>query len=185
MDDPVDLFRRWLTALGHEGDPEMDATATRFTELMREFLPQPDGPIVGSIALVSRDGLGEHLGAARPRRQLPVAIRDMPFHSLCAHHLVPFFGHATVCYIPRDKLAGFGSIARVVQHFARRPQLQERMAEQIADAIVAALDPEALIIRLVARQLCMEMRGARTPGDVEVLATRGTPSDTLFSMARG
>ena len=151
------LLGAWLAELGFEGDPEMVETAARFTELMREFRVRPD-PDLGTIAAGDR-------GA--------VVLRDVPFHSLCAHHLVPFFGTATVAYLPDGKLAGFGGIARVIEHFARRPQIQERMAGQIADLLFRTLAPRGLVVRLVARQLRMEIRGARATGSAEVITTRG------------
>lgn len=171
-----ELFQAWLDELGFVGDPEMRQTAQRFTEMFAGFVPGSDEGLAEGFTLV---------GVGTPDFQpTPVAIRSMPFHSLCAHHLVPFFGNASVAYLPDQQLAGFGSIAKVVQHFARRPNLQERMAEQIAGVLVKALRPKALVVRLVARQLCMEMRGARVHGTVEALAVRGAVDAHLLDMAR-
>jgi GTP cyclohydrolase I len=102
-----------------------------------------------------------------------VAIREVPFHSLCEHHLVPFFGVAEIVYLPNAHIAGFSSIARVLHHFARRPQLQERLAAQVADALIGALTPAALLVRLRARQLCVEMRGFGTGVECTSTAARG------------
>lgn len=161
------LLGAWLAELGFEGDPEMAETASRFTALMRELVP------AGDPELSTMPAMGDG----------PVVLRDVPFHSLCAHHLVPFFGTATVAYLPGERLAGFGSIARVVDHFARRPQVQERMATQVADLLQSALEPRGLVVRLVARQLCMELRGVRATGSAEVLAERGETA-TLLPLLR-
>jgi GTP cyclohydrolase I len=177
MSRAEELFQAWLDELGLVGDPEMVGTARRFTEMFAEFVPRPDDGLLQGFTLVPVQGSG---GGA----PTPVAVRSMPFHAFCAHHLVPFFGWASVSYQPDAKLAGFGSIAKVVQHFAKRPTLQERLANQVADALQQALEPKGLVVRLVARQMCMEMRGARVPGEVEVLAVRGAVDAHLLDMAR-
>jgi GTP cyclohydrolase I len=171
------LFQEWLSELGFKGDPEMAETAVRFSEMFAEFVPRDDATIVEGFTLVP---------ATAPPGQAatPVAVRSMPFHSFCAHHLVPFFGFASVAYLPDAQLAGFGSIAKVVQHYARRPQLQERLADQSADVLWSVLKPRGLVVRLSARQMCMEMRGARVHGEVEVLAVRGQVDAHLLDMAR-
>ncbi len=168
-----ELFQAWLDELGLVGDPEMAQTASRFTEMFSEFVPTSEQALIDSFTLVPATA-----------SSTPVAVRSMPFHSFCAHHLVPFFGHASVAYLPGEKLAGFGSIAKVVQHFAKRPQLQERLADQVATVLWDVLQPRGLVVRLVARQMCMEMRGARVHGEVEVLAERGAVDAHLRDMAR-
>ena len=100
-------------------------------------------------------------------------LADLPFHSLCAHHLVPFFGEVTVSYIPNGRVGGLGGIARLVEHFARQPQLQERMTAQIADAVWEQLRPRGVLVGSTARQMCMEMRGARTKGRIKSYAEHG------------
>jgi GTP cyclohydrolase I len=172
-----DLFAAWLDELGFRGDPEMADTARRFTEMFAEFVPGDDSRLADGFTLV---GATDAPNAV----VLPIAIREMPFHSFCAHHLVPFFGRAHVAYLPGRHLAGFGSIARVVQHFAKRPQLQERLAEQVADTLWSILQPRSVIVRLEARQMCMEMRGAKVHGEVEVLAMRGEDLAVLREMVR-
>jgi len=97
----------------------------------------------------------------------------MPFHSLCAHHLLPFHGKVSVAYRPENVLAGLGSIPRALRHFARRPQLQERLTEQLAEHLYQALGPKGLVVQSTARHMCVEMRGAESPMDVVVLAVRG------------
>lgn len=177
MDDAKNLFQQWLDALGFTGDPEMASTAARFTEMFAEFRPVPDDALKQGFTLVPAMGPPDG-----PRT--PVAVRAMPFHSFCAHHLVPFFGHASVAYLPDRQLAGFGGIARVVQHYAKRPTLQERLADQVASMLDDILSPRALVVRLVARQMCVEMRGARVPAEVEVFAIRGAVDDRLIDMTR-
>jgi GTP cyclohydrolase I len=97
-----------------------------------------------------------------------VVERDLPFFSMCSHHLLPFFGSAHVGYVPGAKLLGLSKFARVLEHFARRPQVQERLTEQVAAMLDDALEPRGLIVALQARHLCMEMRGAETHGSVTV-----------------
>ncbi len=102
-----------------------------------------------------------------------VVVRALPFHSMCVHHFVPFFGHATIAYLPGDTLMGISGAARLLAHHARRPQLQERLGAGIADAMEQALKPRGVAVVLEARHLCMEMRGIRSPGVVETRTLRG------------
>lgn len=93
-----------------------------------------------------------------------VVLRDIPFHSMCEHHLLPFMGKAHVAYIPRGKLVGISKLARTVDSFARRPQLQERLTNQIADMIMDRLDPKGVAVILEAQHTCMIIRGVKKPG---------------------
>jgi GTP cyclohydrolase I len=93
-----------------------------------------------------------------------VVARDIPFFSMCEHHLLPFFGVAHVGYTPRGRVVGISKIARLTDVIARRPQLQERMTAQIADAIVEGVDPAGVGVVLKAEHLCMVMRGVKKPG---------------------
>ena len=90
-----------------------------------------------------------------------VALRDMEFHSLCEHHILPFYGHVSVVYIPDKSLIGISKIARIVDHFAARLQVQERMTAQIADMIFNTLAPLAVGVSITARHLCMSSRGPK------------------------
>ena len=109
-----------------------------------------------------------------------VIIRDVPFYSICEHHLLPFFGTAHVGYVPRGRVVGISKLARAVDILARRPQVQERLTSQIADAINEALDPEGVAVVIRAEHLCMAMRGVRKPGtSVVTSATRGEFHDSL------
>jgi len=105
-----------------------------------------------------------------------VILRDIPFYSMCEHHLLPFHGVAHVGYIPNNegRVVGVSKLARVVDVFAKRPQLQERMTTQIADAILEGLQPDGVAVVIQAEHLCMTMRGIRKPGsNVITSATRG------------
>jgi GTP cyclohydrolase I len=102
-----------------------------------------------------------------------VMVRDIPFASLCEHHLVPFIGRAHVAYIPADdgRITGLSKLARLVDGFARRLQVQERMTTQIAQAIEDALGPRGVLVVVEAEHLCMSMRGVKKPGTVTVTSS--------------
>jgi len=102
-----------------------------------------------------------------------VILRDIPFYSMCEHHLLPFYGVAHVGYIPSHggKVVGVSKLARVVEICARRPQLQERMTKQIADAIFEALQPNGVAVVIQAEHLCMVMRGIKKPGATVVTSS--------------
>jgi GTP cyclohydrolase I len=105
-----------------------------------------------------------------------VILRDIPFYSMCEHHLLPFYGVVHVGYIPNEegRVVGVSKLARVVEIFAKRLQLQERMTSQIADAICEALQPDGVAVVVQAEHLCMTMRGIKKPGtNVITSATRG------------
>ena len=103
-----------------------------------------------------------------------VILKDIPFYSMCEHHFLPFFGLVHVGYIPKGRIAGASKIARAVDILAKRPQLQERLTTQIAEAIVEALRPNGVAVVIEAEHLCMTMRGVKKPGSkVVTSATRG------------
>lgn len=104
-----------------------------------------------------------------------VLLRDIEFYSLCEHHLLPFTGKADVAYLPADgRVAGLSKLARVVEGFARRPQVQERLTNQIADCLVEHLQPAAVLVRVEAQHLCMKMRGiSRFESTMVTQAARG------------
>jgi GTP cyclohydrolase I len=104
-----------------------------------------------------------------------VIVKDIPVYSMCEHHLVPFYGKAHVAYIPRKgKVTGLSKIARVVEGFAKRPQLQERLTSQVADSVMDVLDARGVLVVIEAEHMCMTMRGVKKPG-----------SKTLTSAVRG
>ncbi|MGN0336146.1 MAG: GTP cyclohydrolase I FolE [Lachnospiraceae bacterium] len=103
-----------------------------------------------------------------------VLEKDITFYSVCEHHLLPFYGKAHVAYIPDEKVAGLSKLARTVEVFARRPQIQENMTAQIADAIEKNLQPKGVMVMLEAEHMCMTMRGAKKPGTItSTFVTRG------------
>lgn len=106
----------------------------------------------------------------------PICVSGIGFYSICEHHLLPFFGTVDICYIPGDsgRVCGLSKLARVVEGFARRPQLQERLTSQIADALEKTLAPEGVLVRAQAEHMCMSMRGVKKPGSrTFTMATRG------------
>ena len=103
-----------------------------------------------------------------------VLIRDIPLASMCEHHLLPFVGKAHVGYIPNERVVGLSKLARMVEAYSRRPQLQERLTAQVADALHEELEARGAIVVLEADHLCMTMRGVQKPGSVTVTsAVRG------------
>jgi len=120
---------------------------------------------------------GEHFCVTfNEGHQEMVLVRDIPLYSVCEHHLVPFMGMAHVAYVPgkHGRICGLSKLARVVDVFAKRPQVQERMTSQIADTIVDHLDPAGVIVIIEAEHLCMSMRGVKKPGAQTVTsAVRG------------
>lgn len=95
-----------------------------------------------------------------------VVVNHIPVFSICEHHLLPFFGEAHIAYIPNGRVLGLSKFARLVEVFARRLQVQERLTVQLADALQTHLKPKGVGVILECRHMCMEMRGVRTPGSV-------------------
>lgn len=96
-----------------------------------------------------------------------VLVRDIPFYSICEHHLLPFLGHAHVAYVPAaGRITGLSKLARAVEVAARRPQVQERLTQQVADAVMRRLEPLGVLVLCEAEHLCMTMRGVQKPGSV-------------------
>jgi GTP cyclohydrolase I len=123
-------------------------TPRRYEAFLEEFLsPEEFNPTV-----FTNEGYNEM-----------VIQRNITFYSICEHHLLPFFGTATIAYIPGDKIIGLSKLARTVDHFSRRLQNQERVTTQIADFLQAELSPKGVGVVLTARHLCMEMRGIKKP----------------------
>ena len=101
-----------------------------------------------------------------------VLEKDIVFYSMCEHHLLPFYGKAHVAYIPNGEVVGLSKLARTVETFAKRPQLQERMTNQIADAIMEHLDAKGVMVVLEAEHMCMTMRGIKKPGSQTVTCVK-------------
>ena len=156
-----------LAALGFADDPEMANTGVSVAQFLQEFVPGQQPP---------------HPTVLETESQELIVVRDLPFYSLCAHHLLPFFGTATIAIRPNNRISGLGWFPKILRHHARQPQLQERLAEQLASAIDAQLSPQSVGVQLKARHMCMEMRGAEAQAAIEVLARRGQ-EDTDLSLA--
>jgi GTP cyclohydrolase I len=177
-------------------DPDLDPTASmdlgRIERAVREILeaigedPHRDG-LVRTPERVARmyaeifGGLYED-----PARHLTVTfeaehdemvlLRDIPLYGACEHHLIPFAGRAHVAYIPGSdgRITGLSKIVRLVEGYARRPQVQERLTTQIADALASVLQPDGVLVMIEAEHLCMSMRGVKKPGSLTVTsAVRG------------
>src|SRR5438552_11862036 len=123
------------------------------------------------------DDLSRHLTVTfETEHDEMVMVRDIAMHSVCEHHLVPFAGKAHVAYIPGEdgRITGLSKIARLVDGFAKRPQVQERLTTQIADALVDVLDPIGALVLIEAEHFCMSMRGVKKPGSLTITsAARG------------
>jgi len=158
----ADLIR--ALGLDPTSEPELAATPARVADLYAEafagLLPDAEPE------LATFPATGEAAGDL-------VVVRDLPFHSLCIHHFVPFFGVAHVAYLPNDRWIGISGAARLLDLYARRPQLQERLTAQIADHLERLVAPRGVAVIIEARHLCMEMRGVRKAGVVETRAVRG------------
>ena len=103
-----------------------------------------------------------------------VMVREIPFYSMCEHHFVPFHGQAHVAYLPHGRVTGLSKLARLVDGYARRPQMQERLTAQVADCLNDRLNPLGVLVVIEAEHLCMSMRGVRKPGALTVTsAVRG------------
>ncbi|EGA89634.1 GTP cyclohydrolase I [Planococcus donghaensis MPA1U2] len=100
-----------------------------------------------------------------------VLVKDIPFYSMCEHHLVPFFGKAHIAYIPRDGVVtGLSKLARAVETVSKRPQLQERITSSIAESLMETLNPHGVYVMVEAEHMCMTMRGIKKPGAKTVTA---------------
>jgi GTP cyclohydrolase I len=109
-----------------------------------------------------------------------VIEREIPFYSMCAHHFVPFYGHAHIAYIPEAEVVGLSKLPRILEFYAKRPQLQERLTEQVAEFLWTTLEPQGVMVVIEARHLCVEMRGVKKTGALTTTsALRGCFADRL------
>lgn len=122
---------------------------------------------------------GEHLTRVFTAENAGIVLeRDITFFSTCEHHLMPFYGRAHIAYLPKDRVVGLSKLARTVEVYARRLQIQEQMTGQIADAVMEYLQPGGVMVVLEAEHMCMTMRGIRKPGSRTVsVAARGVFQD--------
>jgi GTP cyclohydrolase I len=145
----------FLVALGVDVDgDDLAATPGRMARAYAEMLsPRP-------FDLTTFDNDGGYAGL--------VLARDIPVHSVCEHHLLPFVGRAHVGYLPGQRIVGLSKLARVVEHFARRPQVQERLTQQIADWLHERIAPRGVGVVVEAEHLCMTVRGVAASGATTV-----------------
>jgi GTP cyclohydrolase I len=133
--------------------------ADMFEEIFSGIVP-PDDDLLKPIAGESHDEM--------------VLIKDIPFYSVCEHHLLPFIGKAHIAYIPTGDIVGLSELAKALEHFAKRPQVQERLTAQLADLIMERVKPKGAMVVIDAEHLCMSMRGIKKPGSRTVTsAVRG------------
>ena len=182
MNEPVDLprieraVREILSAIGE--DPDRDGLVDTLARVARAYAEQFSG-----LTQHPEDVLGTVFDADHDEM---ILVRDIELYSTCEHHLVPFFGRAHVAYIPNEKgqITGLSKLARLVDIYARRPQVQERMTSQIADALMRVLEPRGALVVIEAEHLCMSMRGVRKPGAKTVTsAVRGIIRDSATTRA--
>ncbi len=151
-----------LTELGLDlADPNLVETDRRVAKLYAEMFHGLQEGAEPAITVFPND---EHYSGM-------VMEKRIPFYSMCAHHLVPFYGHAHIAYIPNESILGLSKFARILEFYAKRPQLQERLTEQVADYLATKLTPQGVMVVIEARHLCVEMRGVRKPGVVTVTSS--------------
>jgi GTP cyclohydrolase I len=153
-----------ILGLSPETDPNLVDTDRRVAKMYLEIFSGLDEGNRPKLTTFPND---EHYTAM-------VMEKEIPFYSMCAHHFVPFYGHGHIAYIPNERIVGLSKLPRLLEFFARRPQLQERLTEQIATVLEEELKPQGVMVVIEARHLCVEMRGVRKPGSVTVTsAIRG------------
>lgn len=151
LDEAADLAARLLAALGVDlTAPDLAATPGRMVRALKEMTTPPDFTTTDFEAVAEPGQL--------------VLVRDIRFVSVCEHHVLPFTGVAHVGYVPRKRILGLSKVARVVHHFARRLQVQERLTGQIADWMVDGLDPAGVGVLMSAEHTCMTLRGVGATG---------------------
>ncbi|MCX7622379.1 MAG: GTP cyclohydrolase I FolE [Thermomicrobium sp.] len=174
------LVAEWLTLIGEDpGREGLERTPHRVAEtwafLTRGYREDLAALVNGAIFHVEQDTM--------------VVVKGIEFYSLCEHHLLPFFGHVHIGYLPRGKILGLSKFARVVDLFARRLQVQERLTQQIAHAIQDILDPHGVAVVADGLHLCMMMRGVEkqharttTSAMLGVFATSPTARDEFYRL---
>jgi len=170
-----DLVRRVLLRLGEDPDREgLMRTPLRVAKALA-FLTSGYGVTVDEVV---RDALFDE------SCEEMVVIKDIEFYSMCEHHILPFFGRAHVAYLPNGKVIGLSKVARIVDVFARRLQVQERLTNQIADALMDTLQPHGVAVVMEAGHFCMMMRGVQKQSSSTITsAMRGTFRDNARSRA--
>lgn len=153
--------REILLAVGEDPDREgLQATPSRVARMYSELL--------GGM----HQNPGDHLQSVfHEKYDEIVLLREIPFYSICEHHLMPFIGKAHVAYLPSGRVLGVSKLARIVETFARRLQVQERLTDQIADFLMKNLEPIGVAVVLEASHSCMTIRGIQKPGAVMVTSS--------------
>ncbi len=170
------LVRELLEAIGEDPDrPGLRQTPQRVADAYAEFFSgvgeDASAPLAHTISIA-------HGPAPETLPSGAVMLRDIRFRSTCEHHLLPFAGYAHIAYLPREQVVGLGALPKVVDVLAARPQVQERLGEQIADAIATSLDTQGVLVVLDATHECVTMRGQRQPDAATVtIAARGALAD--------
>ncbi|MFC2153637.1 GTP cyclohydrolase I FolE [Actinomycetota bacterium] len=161
------LVREQLLEIGEDPDREgLRRTPLRVAKAM-DFLTSG---YTTSLEDVVNDAIFNAEGASEM-----VVVRDVEYYSMCEHHMLPFFGKATVAYLPKGKIIGLSKIARIVDVYARRLQVQERLTNQVADAMTEILDPHGVGVVMEGKHLCMMMRGVqKQESNMVTSAMRGT-----------
>lgn len=175
FEDPIaPHIRTVLEALGEDtGREGLAQTPARYAKAMR-FL-------TGGYASDVESVVGNGVFAAEGEGA--VVVRDIDYHSLCEHHLLPFYGRIHVAYLPARRIIGLSKIPRIVELFARRFQLQERLTEQVADALVKVLEPKGVVVLAEGHHLCMAMRGVQKQhSSTTTRALRGSVEEILPMM---
>ncbi|CAN5739694.1 GTP cyclohydrolase I FolE [soil metagenome] len=152
-----DAVRQILVEMGE--DPDRDGLRDTPARVRRMYAELTAGYHVDPERLVNRAIFDVDYSEM-------VVVKDIPFYSLCEHHLLPFFGRAAVAYIPEGRVIGLSKIPRIVEMYARRLQIQERMTKQIADFLMERLKPRGVGVVIEASHLCAIMRGVRKPGTI-------------------
>ncbi|TDW29920.1 GTP cyclohydrolase I [Cryobacterium psychrophilum] len=161
-----------LVAIGEDPDREgLESTPTRVADAYAEFF--------GGIGRDPLDHLRDFLPVGPHTGEL-VLLRDVSFRSICEHHLLPFLGTAHIAYLPRERVVGLGRLPAVIETIAARPQLQERLTEEIAEVLQDGLDPLGVLVVLDAVHGCVGTRGPRqTRSSTVTLASRGSLSSPV------
>jgi len=146
------MYKAFMELLGIEEDDNSRDTAYRVAKMMSE----KTGGIREKPPELTCFPVGKY--------NQYVAVKDIPYFSICSHHHVPFYGHAHICYWPKDKLVGISKFARVVTHFANKPQIQEGMTTEILEHLHKGLDPKGIVVIVEGEHLCMTSRGAKAVG---------------------
>jgi GTP cyclohydrolase I len=169
LDAIAGAVRTILEAIGE--DPDREGLTGTPQRVARMF-----GEVFGGLRLNASDVI-ETIFEDEDHHEI-VMVKDIAFYSMCEHHLLPFHGRAHVAYTPRGTVTGLSKLARLVDAYARRPQMQERLTTQIANTLMEELDPYGVLVVVEAEHLCMGMRGIKKPGSITVTsAVRGSFCD--------